>query len=275
MSPNLWNNNYTLFLFDHQIIYCKRDLLKRSQYLYKGRIFLDNCRILNLPDGKIFGVTLKNTLRLYCDTKNKWYDFSFRSVNSKAKFLNTIKIERDYCGEHLFISELASSSSSPQPQPQQHHQLTSYDDYEKFDDNYSDVEDIDSKLMAVKNENKGAQCTNKTYSDTLPNNSKSRSRKVKKSDLPPPASMSSDTGIYELNTNSLGRKKIGNWFKKSTTKSMNNTPSHSPTRGLSQLVGKPSDSDESTNLLRSSHLSSISSDNILNDVDVKHVVITS
>lgn len=53
VSPNLWNNTYTLFLFDRQLVYCKKDLLKRSSYIYKGRIFLDNCRILNLPDGKV------------------------------------------------------------------------------------------------------------------------------------------------------------------------------------------------------------------------------
>ncbi|KAJ6640671.1 Rho guanine nucleotide exchange factor 4, partial [Pseudolycoriella hygida] len=112
MTPNIWNNTYTLFLFDHQIIYCKKDLLKRTQYIYKGRIFLDNCRILNLPDGKMFGVTLKNALRLYCATRNKWLDFCFRSSSSKLRFLNTLSAERQFCGQNLFISELAGEDDN-------------------------------------------------------------------------------------------------------------------------------------------------------------------
>ena len=112
MSPNLWNNTYTLFLFDRQLVYCKKDLLKRTNYIYKGRIFLDNCRILNLPDGKMFGVTLKNALRLYCDTRNKWFDFCFRSSSSKLRFLNTLSSERQFCGESLFVSELDGGAAS-------------------------------------------------------------------------------------------------------------------------------------------------------------------
>uniref|UniRef100_T1GNJ1 DH domain-containing protein n=1 Tax=Megaselia scalaris TaxID=36166 RepID=T1GNJ1_MEGSC len=77
VSPNLWNNTFTLFLFDHQLIYCKKDLLKRNHFMYKGRIFLDNCRILNLPDGKIFGATVKNALRIFCESRQKWFDFKF------------------------------------------------------------------------------------------------------------------------------------------------------------------------------------------------------
>lgn len=107
VSPNLWNNSYTLFLFDRQLIYCKRDLLKRTIYIYKGRIFLDNCRILNLPDGKMFGVNLKNALRIFCETRSKWFDFCFCSKSSKMRFLNTLSTERQFCGSSLFISELA------------------------------------------------------------------------------------------------------------------------------------------------------------------------
>ncbi|XP_059615577.1 uncharacterized protein LOC132261067 [Phlebotomus argentipes] len=110
LSPNLWNNTFTLFLFDRQIIYCRKDFMKRTQFIYKGRIFLDNCSILNLPDGKMFGVTLKNALRIYCDTRNKWHDFCFRSAGHKIRFLNTLSVERQYCGTSLFVSEFAGTA---------------------------------------------------------------------------------------------------------------------------------------------------------------------
>lgn len=106
----MWNNTYTLFLFDRQLVYCKKDLLKRTNFIYKGRIFLDTCRILDLPDGKMFGVNLKNALRIYCEKRNKWYDFCFRSSSSKLRFLNTLSVERQFCGESLFLSELALGS---------------------------------------------------------------------------------------------------------------------------------------------------------------------
>lgn len=212
MSPNLWNNTYTLFLFDRQLIYCKKDLLKRTHYIYKGRIFLDNCRILNLPDGRMFGVTLKNALRVYCDTRNKWFDFCFRSSSSKLRFLNTLSAERQFCGQSLFVSELAGNGMD--------------------EDNYSDREynaeklelseiiaeydhEISERGIDVENVVNSEEITQKYNSDTLPK----KSRKISKELQTAPS--------YEINTNSLGRRKIGNWFRKA--KSTNSTPSQSPT----------------------------------------------
>lgn len=47
-----WPKDVTLFLFDHQVVYCKRDLLKRNTFVYRGRLNLDMCEIVDLPDGK-------------------------------------------------------------------------------------------------------------------------------------------------------------------------------------------------------------------------------
>lgn len=51
--------------------------------------------------------TVKNALRIYCESRNKWFDFSFRSANRKKRFLSTLALERQFCGKNLFISELA------------------------------------------------------------------------------------------------------------------------------------------------------------------------
>lgn len=247
MTPNLWNNTYTLFLFDHQLIYCKKDLLKRTNYLYKGRIFLDNCRILNLPDGKIFGVTLKNALRIYCDTRIKWFDFCFRSATSKIRFLNTLAAERQFCGQHLFVSELAGveddisgggddreygtgtasidySSDSMQQMGGSvmghHHQ---YDlDAAETRERGIDVENINivnvrEPMVVESQENKYKK------SDTLPK----KSRKFQKDPQQCVTNNNNNNSIYEFQSNSLGRKKIGRWFRKA--KSSNTTPSQSPT----------------------------------------------
>lgn len=47
-----WPKEVTLFLFDHQMIYCKRDLLKRNTFVYRGRINTDLCEVIDIPDGK-------------------------------------------------------------------------------------------------------------------------------------------------------------------------------------------------------------------------------
>lgn len=247
MTPNLWNNTYTLFLFDHQLIYCKKDLLKRTNYLYKGRIFLDNCRILNLPDGKIFGVTLKNALRIYCDTRIKWFDFCFRSATSKIRFLNTLAAEREFCGQHLFVSELAGveDDANTLSSDREYGGTTASIDYSSdcvvgvagvghhqeldvaaaIHERGVDVENIGnivrvepphSSLVLVEShhENKYKK------SDTLPK----KSRKFQKESH---QQQQANNNNYEFQVNSLGRKKIGRWFRKA--KSSNTTPSQSPT----------------------------------------------
>lgn len=221
MTPNIWNNTYTLFLFDRQMIYCKKDLLKRTQYIYKGRIFLDNCRILNLPDGKIFGVTLKNALRIYCDTRNKWLDFCFRSGSAKLRFLNTLSAERQFCGQSLFVSELAGIDDDNLSDKEYTPTGQDITDGIAGDGSHNergiDVDNLESDMgSSPTSESSGTPTSNdkNKKSDTLPK----KTRKLTKEQ-----SQSS----YEYNSNSLGRKRIGKWFRKA--KSTNTTPSQSPT----------------------------------------------
>ena len=59
VTTGMWTNNITLFLFDHQLVYCKKDILKRNTYVYKGRIYLDTSEVIDVPNGK--GKFSKNT----------------------------------------------------------------------------------------------------------------------------------------------------------------------------------------------------------------------
>ncbi|KDQ95466.1 Spermatogenesis-associated protein 13 [Zootermopsis nevadensis] len=52
VTTGMWTNNITLFLFDHQLVYCKKDILKRNTYVYKGRIHLDTSKVIDVADGK-------------------------------------------------------------------------------------------------------------------------------------------------------------------------------------------------------------------------------
>lgn len=210
VSPNLWNNTYTLFLFDRQLVYCKKDLLKRTSYIYKGRIFLDNCRILNLPDGRMFGVNLKNALRIFCEARGKWFDFCFRSSSSKTRFLNTLSAERQFCGTSLFVSEIASG----------------LDDDNLSDDGNALSQEYDERGIDIDPQNvtNGSSLESPTkqqkFSDSLPKKSRKLSKEAAPSQI-----------IIDYNpsatSSSANRRRLGNWFRKS--KSTNSTPSQSPT----------------------------------------------
>lgn len=225
MTPNLWNNTYTLFLFDRQLVYCKKDLLKRTSYIYKGRIFLDSCRVLDLPDGKMFGVTLKNALRIYCDTRNKWLDFCFRSGSSKLRFLNMLSAERQFCGQSLFVSALAGGDEglSEKAMNGDHFRHSDFIEspFSSSPDEHSlyvseraiDVDNLSETILL--NRSPKAKKINK--SDTLPKNN---SRKLTKNHIP---------SGYDFQTNSLGRRRIGNWFRKTkNSHSMPPSPTNQP-----------------------------------------------
>lgn len=252
MSPNLWNNTYTLFLFDRQLVMVKKDLLKRNHFLFKGRIFLDSCRVLNLPNGKMFGVTLKNALRVYCDIRGKWYDFCFRSFNHKMRFLNMLAVERQFCGKSLFLTELAGNAGDANAQLMDDDEMgdggqmvVNYNndfamlDHDHDAENYYDLELIDN----IEGGDGGLmrppppdyKKLNKKYnSETLPKKSKRQQQQLDFQSQRHPMQERQQTlgrmgssASSDYNSASLGRRKIGNWFRKA--KSTNSTPSHSPT----------------------------------------------
>ncbi|XP_045467492.1 uncharacterized protein LOC123675950 isoform X2 [Harmonia axyridis] len=92
----MWTSSITLFLFDHQIIYCKKDILKRNTYIYKGRIDLDTTEVIDIPDGKDIhiGVTVRHAIKLYSVIRDKWLLFCCRSSSDKEKWLKAFNDER-------------------------------------------------------------------------------------------------------------------------------------------------------------------------------------
>ncbi|XP_072894381.1 rho guanine nucleotide exchange factor 9-like [Hemitrygon akajei] len=67
-EPGARAKNYTAYLFDHQMILCKKDLIRRNVLYYKERIFLETCLVTEVNDG--------NDMEFDCKVK---YAFKLRS----------------------------------------------------------------------------------------------------------------------------------------------------------------------------------------------------
>ncbi|XP_046420190.1 uncharacterized protein LOC124179639 isoform X1 [Neodiprion fabricii] len=96
VTSGMWTNNITLFLFDHQLVYCKKDILKRNTYVYKGRIYLDTSEVIDVPDGKDpqLGVTVRHCLKVYSCVRDKWLLFCCRTADEKRQWLAAMAEER-------------------------------------------------------------------------------------------------------------------------------------------------------------------------------------
>ncbi|XP_043469994.1 uncharacterized protein LOC122503188 isoform X3 [Leptopilina heterotoma] len=96
VTTGMWTSNIVLFLFDHQLVYCKKDLLKRNTYVYKGRFYLDTSEVIDVPDGKDhqLGVTVRHCLKIYSCVRDKWLLFCCRTSEEKRQWLTAMSAER-------------------------------------------------------------------------------------------------------------------------------------------------------------------------------------
>ncbi|XP_045128313.1 rho guanine nucleotide exchange factor 9-like isoform X4 [Portunus trituberculatus] len=89
-----WPKDVTLFLFDHQLVYCKRDLLKRNTFVYRGRLNLDMCEVVDMPANKDSSFNMSNGWKIHSVAKNKWYTFSCKTTPEKLKWMEAFRKER-------------------------------------------------------------------------------------------------------------------------------------------------------------------------------------
>lgn len=94
VTTGMWTNNIMLFLFDHQLVYCKKDILKRNTYVYKGRIYLDTSEVIDVPDGKgKTGTTFigyLNYRKISHEIKEQWINVISENFNLYFLFNNLL-----------------------------------------------------------------------------------------------------------------------------------------------------------------------------------------
>ncbi|ELW62184.1 Rho guanine nucleotide exchange factor 4 [Tupaia chinensis] len=97
IQPQAKSQQRMFFLFDHQLIYCKKDLLRRDVLYYKGRLDMDGLEVVDLEDGKDrdLHVSVKNAFRLRCSTSGDSHLLCARKPEQKQRWLKAFARERE------------------------------------------------------------------------------------------------------------------------------------------------------------------------------------
>ncbi|KAL8592415.1 hypothetical protein ACOMHN_021357 [Nucella lapillus] len=96
INPNGWSQERCFFLFDHQLVYCKKDLLKKNSFGYRGRISMDHSIVVSLPDGKDaqYSVTVRHAFKVHDQRRHKWFLLVAKTAQARQRWLKAFADER-------------------------------------------------------------------------------------------------------------------------------------------------------------------------------------
>ncbi|XP_057600520.1 rho guanine nucleotide exchange factor 4 isoform X2 [Hippopotamus amphibius kiboko] len=96
-QPQAKSQQRMFFLFDHQLIYCKKDLLRRDVLYYKGRVDMDGLEVVDLEDGKDreLHVSVRNAFRLCCGPSGENHLLCAKKPEQKQRWLKAFARERE------------------------------------------------------------------------------------------------------------------------------------------------------------------------------------
>lgn len=90
MTSHTWSQGVQLYLFNHLLLYCKKDLLKRNSLILKGRIWMDT--VSEITDADEYKP--RKSFKLFCNEQQKWFVFTTRSEKEKDEWIKAFERER-------------------------------------------------------------------------------------------------------------------------------------------------------------------------------------